>query len=216
MKPRQGDDGGDQGTRERILLAARRLFSEKGFRSTSIRDIIEAAGVNVDAVNYHFGGKKNLYLEVLGARTAVYRAARREALAKAMAGEADLEAALRAFVTSCLSGPSTVAEAEEDIALFFREMSTPGPGFDIILREMIEPTQAVMTGILLREVPTMTPERARLCLASIMAQVAHFARTRKVFSRIFGRPYDEAAAAAVADHIVRFSLRGILGKEETE
>ena len=51
-----------EATRERILLAAQKLFSEKGFDATSVRDITTEAGCNVAAVNYHFGGKENLYV----------------------------------------------------------------------------------------------------------------------------------------------------------
>ena len=51
--------------RERLIQAALRLFSERGFDGTGIRDLAEAAGVNVAAVNYHFGSKENLRLETL-------------------------------------------------------------------------------------------------------------------------------------------------------
>ena len=44
----------------RILDAAETLFSEKGFAETSLRNITTKAGVNLAAVNYHFGSKKSL------------------------------------------------------------------------------------------------------------------------------------------------------------
>jgi len=52
-------------TRLRILEAAEELFSELGFRSVSLRRITVAAGVNLAAVNYHFGSKEALVDEVL-------------------------------------------------------------------------------------------------------------------------------------------------------
>ena len=42
----------------RILLAAKKLFAERGFDGTSVRQICELAGVNVALVSYYFGGKK--------------------------------------------------------------------------------------------------------------------------------------------------------------
>ena len=51
-------------TMRQLLAAAQKLFAEKGFRGTSIRDIVTEAGSNVAAVNYHFGSKENLYREV--------------------------------------------------------------------------------------------------------------------------------------------------------
>ena len=53
---------------EQILDAAEVLFSEKGFSNTSIRDITEKANCNLAAVNYHFHGKKNLYVNVFRRR----------------------------------------------------------------------------------------------------------------------------------------------------
>jgi AcrR family transcriptional regulator len=47
-------------TAQRILDAAEALFSEKGFAETSLRNITTKAGVNLAAVNYHFGSKKSL------------------------------------------------------------------------------------------------------------------------------------------------------------
>lgn len=43
-----------------ILNAAEELFSERGFAETSLRNITTRAGVNLAAVNYHFGSKKAL------------------------------------------------------------------------------------------------------------------------------------------------------------
>ena len=47
-------------TVELILDAAEQLFAEKGFAETSLRLITSKAGVNLAAVNYHFGSKKAL------------------------------------------------------------------------------------------------------------------------------------------------------------
>ncbi len=44
----------------RILDAAEELFAEHGFSETSLRSITTQAGVNLAAVNYHFGSKKAL------------------------------------------------------------------------------------------------------------------------------------------------------------
>ena len=59
-------DGGD--TKSRILDAAEELFMEHGFEATSLRLITTAAGVNLAAVNYHFGSKEELFQAVLTRR----------------------------------------------------------------------------------------------------------------------------------------------------
>jgi AcrR family transcriptional regulator len=47
-------------TRNRILLAAERLFAEKGVDSATLKMVTQEAGVNLAAVNYHFGSKEEL------------------------------------------------------------------------------------------------------------------------------------------------------------
>lgn len=47
-------------TVDRILNAATVLFAERGFAETSLRTITGMADVNLAAVNYHFGSKKEL------------------------------------------------------------------------------------------------------------------------------------------------------------
>lgn len=55
-------------THERILDAAERLFMAHGYEGTSMRQITGEAGVNLAAVNYHFGSKETLIQEVFRRR----------------------------------------------------------------------------------------------------------------------------------------------------
>jgi AcrR family transcriptional regulator len=55
-------------TKTRILDAAEQLFMEHGFEATSLRSLTAAAGVNLAAVNYHFGSKEVLFQAVLTRR----------------------------------------------------------------------------------------------------------------------------------------------------
>jgi AcrR family transcriptional regulator len=48
-------------TRKQILDASLKLFSEKGFARTSVRDIAQAAGITDAAIYYHFASKRDLF-----------------------------------------------------------------------------------------------------------------------------------------------------------
>ncbi len=52
-------------TRERLLQAAGAVFAREGFAGGGVREICAAAGANVSAVRYHFGGKEALYRAVM-------------------------------------------------------------------------------------------------------------------------------------------------------
>ena len=51
-------------TAGRIIQAAEKLFSEQGFKETTMRQITGLAEVNLAAVNYHFGSKFGLIRSV--------------------------------------------------------------------------------------------------------------------------------------------------------
>src|SRR5712691_8886626 len=90
-------------TRTRILDAAEELFMQHGFGGTSMRLLTSRAGVNLAAVNYHFGSKDALIEAVFRRRLDPMNLARiaaldeLEATARALAPEA----IIRAFI-----GPS--------------------------------------------------------------------------------------------------------------
>lgn len=48
-------------TEERIIEAANKLFSQKGYAATRNRDIAEEAGLNMALVNYYFRSKEKLF-----------------------------------------------------------------------------------------------------------------------------------------------------------
>jgi AcrR family transcriptional regulator len=87
-------------TCDRLLDSAERLFAEEGFHMTSLRQITQAAGTNLAAVNYHFGSKQALIVAVFRRRLDSLNQARLERLASALnqAGGLSLESVLDAFV----------------------------------------------------------------------------------------------------------------------
>lgn len=90
----------DAGTRLRIFAAAERLFASEGFGRVSLRDITAAAGVNLAAVNYHFGSKDALLLEIFRSRAAELNQERAQLLQAALAEHErpDVRAVLAALI----------------------------------------------------------------------------------------------------------------------
>ena len=55
-------------TKDIIQNTAERLFAEKGYYNTSTRELTGEAGVNLSAINYHFGSKEKLFEAVITRR----------------------------------------------------------------------------------------------------------------------------------------------------
>jgi AcrR family transcriptional regulator len=85
----------DSDTREQIFLAAEKLFAERGYDGVSVRDIVAAANVNLAAINYHFGSKGELLLEIFRRRARELNKERQRLLRQA--GD-DLEQILHALL----------------------------------------------------------------------------------------------------------------------
>lgn len=60
----QPEAAGDP-TRDRLMTAAMELVARKGIRGTTVRDLAQAAGTNLAAVNYHYGSKLALMNEAI-------------------------------------------------------------------------------------------------------------------------------------------------------
>jgi AcrR family transcriptional regulator len=94
-------------TRAAILDAAERLYADRGFADVTLRDIVAAAGVNLAAVNYHFGSKDELIAELFVTRSLATNRERLNELKAAEAkggGRAPIDAILRALVGPTLRG----------------------------------------------------------------------------------------------------------------
>lgn len=76
-----------QRTRERVLAAARRLFTERGYEGATIRDIAQAAGMSTGAVFASFSDKNELFDEILTADYEVIYAQMKQASVSAQTVE---------------------------------------------------------------------------------------------------------------------------------
>jgi TetR/AcrR family transcriptional regulator len=56
---------GDESVRSRLLDAASRHFAQKGYAATTVREIVEAAGVTKPVLYYYFGNKEGIYLQIM-------------------------------------------------------------------------------------------------------------------------------------------------------
>ena len=52
-------------TEDKILIAASKIFTEKGFSGTRTRDIAEESGINLALLNYYFRTKEKLFEQVM-------------------------------------------------------------------------------------------------------------------------------------------------------
>jgi AcrR family transcriptional regulator len=121
----------DTGARQKILKAARKLFSEKGFHSASMADIAQEAGVNKALLFYYFSSKKNLYSEILKDLFANFS----QEIENRLAGVGDVEERLCRIIRYY----SNHMVVNRDIAnIIMREFLGLGPGLPFSVEEIIK------------------------------------------------------------------------------
>jgi AcrR family transcriptional regulator len=150
-------------TREIILDSAEHLFAERGVAATSIRDITGAAGVNLGAINYHFGTKQNLVAAVFTRRLepvskrqwALLDEVEREAGGRPPRLEALIEAMIRPSVER------SFAAGKRDTA-FMRLVGScygePNPEVERRIRSHLEKVWIRFAGLVSRALPGLTHE----------------------------------------------------------
>jgi AcrR family transcriptional regulator len=200
--------------RERILNEAEALFAQKGYHGVSVREIITAADCNLAAVNYHFGNKQNLYLEVFRCRWLPRARRLREYFNKSLAAQDSLSLAtvVQALAQTFLEGPLSDEERQRHHQLMSRELVKPTEAFELVAQEVMGPFFKELAD-LLRSLMTVElgEEQMMLNILSIFAMVIHFNFARVAVSRLTGREYDPAFKAQLVEHLIKFSLKGLGG-----
>lgn len=135
--------------RKEILTAAARLFAEKGFQATGVRDICRAAGANVAAVNYYFRSKEALYQEVFRYLFEALGRPFRELAERPLTTTPQWRGALREWIWSSLDILTDPRPPKSWAArLFARERAAPSPAFSILYEKFFEPIRATLEGII--------------------------------------------------------------------
>lgn len=114
-------------TKERIIRTAEVLFARDGYAGTSLRNITDEADVNVAAVNYHFGSKENLLIEILDRIVIPINDDRLRLLGQIDQDEnPDLEQVLTAFLLPDLKSIHELRERDPALTRFVSRMYTEG------------------------------------------------------------------------------------------
>ena len=215
-----GPERGDA-ARARLIEAAIKVFGLLGFEGASTRAVAKAAGVNLQAISYYFGGKDRLYLAVadhiLGRLTAYIGPTRdrvRARLAEARSGGPAIAAEeARELLTAILAAMAVVfvgKESESWARYMIREQMQPTEVFNRIYGALMEPMlEALRTliGVILGEDPAS--ERVRLRAVALVGSVIMFRVGHAVVVAQLG--WDEAKPEHVAkvQAIVREIVDGI-------
>ena len=200
-------------TRERLIDAARRLFAERGFADVTVREICREAGANLALVNYYFGDKLGLYLEVVNQAIAAVREFNTLALTAPEGSGA--EERLRLFVRGLLYRVFELRGVDSWVhRLIQHELSRPTEVATRILQEAMAPRIRYLADIVaeLLSCPKKDP-RVMHCVASVHGLCLVYSRMvladrfKAVMPDLASDgPFDVEDAVA---HVSAFSLAGI-------
>jgi AcrR family transcriptional regulator len=69
LEAEERENGREGNARERLIEAGTALFAEKGYASTSVREIVERAGVTKPVLYYYFKNKEGMFRAILQGAT---------------------------------------------------------------------------------------------------------------------------------------------------
>jgi AcrR family transcriptional regulator len=197
--------------KKRILEVAGEIFADRGFRETTVREICRRAGVNLAAVNYHFGDKERLYMAVIKhyKEIAIQKYLQYDFVRDHDPYDVQLTAFIKSFMYHLLG------EGHESCfgRLMSRELFEPTSALDVIIEEEFRPffnrLNAIVRQLLGKEIGE---EKVILCSMSVLGQCLYFRNSKPVISRLLRKDhYSAEEINEIADHIACFSLEALAG-----
>lgn len=194
-------------TRNQLLEAAGEIFAEQGYAKATSKEICERANANVAAVNYHFGGKDQLYAAVL--QEAHARIVSIEAMAAAAQSRVDPKQKLRMFMTLIAEQAAKRDRGGWELRVLGREVLSGSPFMATLMEKQIAPKAALLRSILgeLMRLPADHPAVSRTVISLmgpfLMMLIIDRALQKKV------APHLETDAETLTEHMVTYALAGI-------
>ncbi|MGE9296086.1 MAG: TetR/AcrR family transcriptional regulator [Puniceicoccales bacterium] len=189
-----------QDTRQRILEAAEKFYAERGFDGTSLRSLTDAAGVNLAAVNYHFGSKKSLMWEMFRARVVPLNDERLRLLDEAIAapGGPTLETIYNALLEPTFDAAKTADGAPNVIFLRMigRVFSESEEFWQALHEEFFEEVSNRFLAALEQAMPELDPGelawRHHFAIATMLGTlVTHESMCTNCVKKVDGKSLDE-------------------------
>jgi AcrR family transcriptional regulator len=193
-------------TKTRILDAAEKLFGEKGFDATSLRDITTEADVNLAAVNYHFQSKDSL-IEAVILRAASPVNGRRLAMLEAAGPKATVEQIVEAFITPVLE-----YDFQPMAPLMARVLSSPEV-MRRVFKQHIETLSRRFVDAIAVAVPELSQEERMWRLHFTAGAMAHTVTRAPVMRDLFGGVLDINDRQLLIARLVRFAAAGFRAPE---
>ncbi len=194
------------GATDRLLDAAEKLFCERGFNGTSVRDLTKAADCNVAAVNYHFGGKENLYEQMFRRHLGEVFGEHRDNIEKVKNGsETSLESFLESLVRTTLQKLTTANTQIPLMKLVVRESLNPQLKQELVALDIVKEFLEKISECLQKLVPGLDEKKAILCTFSIEGILMY----PMLFYDLYNKLFWEVNIDELTGHIVKFAAAGI-------
>lgn len=174
-------------TRDRLLDEAEDLFAQRGFHAVSVREITKAAQSNLAAVNYHFGNKQNLYLEVFRSRWLPRASQIQQRFRQSLNnnGTPTPNLVIQSFARAFLEGPMSNEERTRHLKLISGELVQPTEAFELVVEQVFRPLFTNLLQDFKNVMPdTLDEKQMVLNVFSILALVLYFNFARPLIYRV--------------------------------
>lgn len=189
-----------------ILDAATEIFADRGFDAASVRAICAAAGVNLAAINYHFGGKAALYREVVFRAYEASRSTRMPSLADHESADEALAEWIDWYV-----GRSVQTGLDPARRLLLREAAQPTTELDGVVQSVLHPVYRALEEIVRALVPRdIDPRSLKLHCLGILGQCMVHRVCREMIDRLPVEPSIGPDDASAISELITMNVRAAL------
>lgn len=200
-------------TQIKIIEAAEIEFANHGFEGASVRDITSRAEVNIAAINYHFGSKADLFIEMIRYRIEPINQLRiellEEALQKSRGNPLPLRQVLEIIIRPLIKNLTELNKGEFHFMRAMGRGLTEESRFMANLHDILADVISRFRAVLANTLSNLSSEEIAYCFHFMSCSIGGVMMQHQKLESISGGMIDLTNTNALINRLITFIEGGI-------
>ncbi len=197
----------EQDTRESILKSAERLFAEKGFELTTVREIAQGSGVNVAMIYYYFKTKEGLHQEIIEESFSHLYHSLTEGVDEEKRPEEKIHDVIKVYVTF-------LHHHKNHHRIILRETVSQSDHIEMIVKKYVSNNFNLIHGVIEEGVRAGVFKKQDTALStfSLVGMILYYFTYEPIFTRLISSgKMEKPITEYLPDHIFNLFMEGVKG-----